>query len=110
MRNAVLLAPLALVIATACTPNNSGNLDGKAGDLTHTMAPRGDANGELVEACGEVTVSDAGSKLSRLPYLQRTTTTSTRIMWAGDGMEGDFRFSVNIEHTSLAASRQAQDF
>jgi hypothetical protein len=29
---------------------------------------------------------------------------------AGDGMEGDFRFSVNIEHTSLAASRQAQDF
>jgi hypothetical protein len=91
MRKAVVLAPLvplAVILAAGCTPNNSGNLDGKAGDLTHTMAPRGDANGDLVEACGEVSVSDASSKMSRLPYLQRTNTTSTRIMWAGDGMEG----------------------
>ena len=29
---------------------------------------------------------------------------------AGEGMERDFRFSVNIEHTSLAASRQARNF
>lgn len=89
MRNAVLLAPLALVLATAaCTPNNSGNLTGEAGDLTHTMAPRGDANGELVDACGEVRTTDLGAKMSREPYLQRTTTTSTRIMWAGNEMDG----------------------
>jgi hypothetical protein len=80
-----LLLPLA---ATACTPNNSGNLEGDVGQLTHTLAPRSEANQELVEACGAVEVSALGNEMNRMPYLQQTTTTSSRVMWAGDNMEG----------------------
>lgn len=85
-------APIAVVLGlllSACTPNNAGNLEGEAGDLSHTLATRSGANDALIEACGEVIVSEVGdAALTRLPYLQRTTTTSTRIMWAGNGLEG----------------------
>src|SRR5687768_1638107 len=81
----LVLLPLA---ATAGTPNNSGNHDGDVGQLPPTLAPPSGANEELVEACGAVEVSALGNEMNRMPYLQRTTTTSTRVMWAGDNMEG----------------------
>ncbi|NUP10011.1 MAG: hypothetical protein HOW73_28515 [Polyangiaceae bacterium] len=87
MRKIVTLTVSLVSAASACTPNNAGNLEGDEGDLTHELAARDDANASLIESCGEVSISEAGKAITRLPYLQQTTPTATHLMWAGRDMQ-----------------------
>ncbi|NUP09298.1 MAG: metallophosphoesterase family protein [Polyangiaceae bacterium] len=107
MRKLATIAVALVPLATACTPNNAGNLEGEEGDLTHELASRDDSNSKLTDSCGEVEISEAGKAISRLPYLQQTTPTSTHLMWAGPGMR-DAKVVVTTPDGELYETAEAK--
>jgi hypothetical protein len=66
----------------ACTTNQSGNVAATAsGDTAHPVE-RSSPIAELRAACGDGAMINAGNtKIRRQPYLQQTTTDSTKLGW-----------------------------
>jgi hypothetical protein len=73
----------ALLTASACTPNELGNLEATAfGDLTAGEVPQAYFDAELDGACGAGAVSSHGAdRIDRAPYVQRVTDREAVVIW-----------------------------
>ena len=77
----VFLLPL-LALPFSCRTESTGKLRAQTlGDVSHPLAERVDAVEELVDVCGPVVAAGLVDEIRRSPYLQQTTSYSTRILW-----------------------------
>lgn len=83
----------ALVASAGCMGNQSGDFaTTKEGDLSQPLAERRAPDEELVAACGDGAVLDEGV-IGRAPYLQRTSSSGTRVLWTASGDPDDLRLT-----------------
>lgn len=88
-----LLLPL-LAIPFSCRVESTGKLGADTtGDLSNPLAKRVDSEENLFDACGPVVAGGLVDELRRAPYLQQTTSFSTRILWTAKKLE---RATVDI--------------
>jgi len=82
--------------ATACMPNQAGNVGStKTGDITNP-ATRGSPVDELRDACGTGLMTLAGEAvIRRKPYLQKVTKSSVTVGWVSTGGDGE-RVEVSL--------------
>jgi acid phosphatase type 7 len=75
------MALIALVhLFAGCPQNELGRVMAEEhGDLEHAPAPRAWFDAEVREACGEPEIAEEA--FARQPYLQLTTSSSTKVMW-----------------------------